>query len=144
VEKYGMAVGGCDMHRVDLSAMTMLKDNHVKAAGSITRAVKAAQAAGGFAIKVEVECQSEDEANEAIEAGADVVMLDNFTGKGVKIAAANLKQRWKRRREFLVEVSGGLTETNVEGFVCNDVDIISTSSIHQGVPHVDFSLKIIG
>jgi len=144
VEKYGMAVGGCDMHRVDLSAMTMLKDNHVKSAGSITRAVKAARAAGGFAIKVEVECQTEDEANEAIKAGADVVMLDNFTGKGVKTAAASLKQRWKGRREFLVEVSGGLTETNVEGFVCNDVDIISTSSIHQGVPHVDFSLKIVG
>lgn len=132
------------MHRVDLSAMTMLKDNHVKAAGSISRAVKAAKAAGGFAIKVEVECQSEDEANEAIEAGADVVMLDNFTGEGVKIASRNLKKKWKGQRVFLVEVSGGLTEANVEGFVSKDVDVISTSSIHQGVPHVDFSLKIVG
>ena len=130
------------MHRIDLSAMTMLKDNHVRAAGSITRAVRAAQAAGGFAIKVEVECQSEEEANEAIEAGADIVMLDNFTGEGVKLAARNLKERWRGKREFLVEVSGGLTEANVEQFVCNHVDIISTSSIHQGVPHVDFSLKI--
>lgn len=144
VEKYGMLAGGCDPHRIDLSAMTMLKDNHVKAAGSITRAVKAAQAAGGFAIKVEVECQSEKEADEAIEAGADVVMLDNFTGEGVKLAAQSLKGRWKGKREFLVEVSGGLTETNVAEFVCNDVDIISTSSIHQGVSHVDFSLKIVG
>ncbi|KAK4693344.1 nicotinate-nucleotide pyrophosphorylase (carboxylating), partial [Lecanoromycetidae sp. Uapishka_2] len=144
VEKYGMVVGGCDMHRVDLSAMTMLKDNHVKAAGSITRAVKAAHAAGGFAIKVEVECQSEEEADEAVEAGADVVMLDNFTGDGVKIAANNLRERWGGKREFLIEVSGGLTEANVEAFVCNDVDVISTSSIHQGVPHVDFSLKIVG
>ncbi len=143
VEKYGMLAGGCDPHRIDLSAMTMLKDNHVKAAGSITRAVKAAKAAGGFAIKVEVECQSEEEADEAVEAGADVVMLDNFTGEGVKIAARNLKERWRGRREFLVEVSGGLTEANVEGFVCNDVDVISTSSIHQGVPHVDFSLKVV-
>lgn len=144
VEKYGMLTGGCDTHRVDLSAMTMLKDNHVKAAGSITRAVKAAKSAGGFAIKVEVECQSEEEAEEAIEAGADVVMLDNFTGEGVKMAARSLKQRWRGRREFLIEVSGGLTEANVAEFVCNDVDIISTSSIHQGVPHVDFSLKIVG
>ena len=132
------------MHRVDLSAMTMLKDNHIKSAGSITRAVEAAKAAGGFAIKVEVECQSEDEANEAVEAGADIVMLDNFTGEGVKIAARNLKERWKGKREFLVEVSGGLTEANVRDFVCTDVDVISTSSIHQGVPHVDFSLKIVG
>lgn len=137
-----MAVGGCDMHRVDLSAMTMLKDNHVKAAGSITKAVKAAQAVAGFAIKIEVECQSEEQANEAIEAGADVVMLDNFTGEDVKIAARSLKKKWRGKRQFLVEVSGGLTEVNVEEFVCNDVDVISTSSIHQGVPHVDFSLKL--
>ena len=143
VEKYGMLAGGCDPHRIDLSAMTMLKDNHVVAAGSITRAVKAAQAAGGFAVKVEVECQSEAEADEAVSAGADVVMLDNFTGKGVKVAAKSLKERWQGRREFLVEVSGGLTETNVAEFICNDVDVISTSSIHQGVPHVDFSLKIV-
>lgn len=143
VEKYGMLSGGCDPHRIDLSAMTMLKDNHVVAAGSITRAVKAAQAAGGFAIKVEVECQSEAEADEAVAAGADVVMLDNFTGEGVKVAARSLKERWKGRREFLVEVSGGLTEANVTEFVCNDVDVISTSSIHQGVLHVDFSLKIV-
>ena len=142
VEKYGMLVGGCDTHRIDLSAMTMLKDNHVVAAGSITRAVKAAKAAAGFAIKVEVECQSEAEADEAVAAGADVVMLDNFTGEGVKVAARGLKERWGGRREFLTEVSGGLTEANVADFVCNDVDVISTSSIHQGVPHVDFSLKI--
>ena len=144
VEKYGMLVGGCDPHRIDLSAMTMLKDNHVKAAGSITRAVEAAQAAGGFAIKVEVECQSEDEADEAVAAGADIVMLDNFTGNGVKIAAKSLKERWRGKREFLVEVSGGLTEANVAEFVCSDVDVLSTSSIHQGVAHVDFSLKIVG
>ena len=138
-----MLVGGCDAHRMDLSAMTMLKDNHIAAAGSISRAVIAAKAAGGFAVKVEVECQSEEEADEAIEAGADVVMLDNFTGEGVKIAARSLKERWSGRKVFLLEVSGGLTEDNVEGFVCQHVDVISTSCIHQGVPHIDFSLKIM-
>ncbi|KAL9131895.1 MAG: hypothetical protein Q9217_000255 [Psora testacea] len=143
VEKYGMLIGGCDAHRMDLSAMTMLKDNHVTAAGSISGAVAAAKAAGGFAVKVEVECLNELEADEAIEAGADVVMLDNFTAEGVKIAARSLKERWKGTRQFLVEVSGGLTEDNVEHYVSQDVDVISTSSIHQGVPHVDFSLKIM-
>ena len=130
--------------------MTMLKDNHIWASGSITSAVHAAKAAGGFAVKVEVECQSEAEADEAIAAGADVVMLDNFSGEGVIIAARNLKQKWsgegqlgKGRKGFLIEVSGGLTEDNVNDFVCSDVDIISTSSIHQGVKHVDFSLKIV-
>ncbi|EFQ88087.1 hypothetical protein PTNB73_03064 [Pyrenophora teres f. teres] len=147
VEKYGMLVGGVDAHRVDLSAMTMLKDNHIVAAGSITNAVRAAKAAGGFAIKVEVECQSFEEADEAIAAGADIVMLDNFTPEGVQVAAKDLKDKWGRgtgdRKHFLVEVSGGLTEHNVEKYVCGDIDIVSTSSIHQGVPHVDFSLKIV-
>lgn len=141
-----MLVGGCDPHRHDLSAMTMLKDNHIWAcAGSIAAAVAAAKAAGGFAVKVEVECQSFGEADEAIAAGADVVMLDNFSGEGVRECARRLKDKWGRGREAraLVEVSGGLTEENVEGYVCEDVDVISTSSIHQGVKHVDFSLKIV-
>ena len=139
-----MLIGGCDPHRQDLSTMTMLKDNHIWASSnSITLAVHAAKAAGGFSIKVEVECQYEGEAAEAIEAGADVVMLDNFTGEEVKVVAKRLKDRFGREGRFLIEVSGGLTEENVEGFVCADVDVISTSSIHQGVKHVDFSLKIV-
>ncbi|KFH45310.1 Nicotinate-nucleotide pyrophosphorylase [carboxylating]-like protein [Hapsidospora chrysogenum ATCC 11550] len=142
VEKYGMLVGGADAHRMDLSAMVMLKDNHVWSRGSITDAVRAAKAVAGFSVKVEVEVQSEAEADEAISAGADVVMLDNFTGDGVKVAARSLKERWAGKRHFLLEVSGGLRSDNVEPYVCNDVDIISTSSIHQGVPHIDFSLKI--
>ncbi|OAA32576.1 nicotinate-nucleotide pyrophosphorylase [Moelleriella libera RCEF 2490] len=143
VEKYGMLVGGADMHRMDLSAMVMLKDNHVwSRGGSIGDAVRAAKAVAGFALKVEVEVQSEAEADEAVDAGADVVMLDNFTGDGVKVAAASLKERWRGRRAFLIEVSGGLRTDNVAPYVCADVDIISTSAIHQGVPHVDFSLKI--
>jgi nicotinate-nucleotide pyrophosphorylase (carboxylating) len=137
-----MLVGGCDPHRHDLSTMTMLKDNHIWACnGSITRAVHAAKAASGFSIKIEVECQSVEEANEAAEAGADVVMLDNFTPEGVREAAKGLKERWGDR--LIIEVSGGLTEENVEPFVSGDIDVISSSSIHQGVKHVDFSLKII-
>lgn len=163
VEKYGMLVGGADGHRMDLSSMIMLKDNHVWSRGSIKDAVAAAKAVGGFSLKVEVEVQSEAEADEAIEAGADVVMLDNFTGEGVKVAAKSLKQRWEGKRQFLVEVSGGVTLDNAEEYVTNgksvhvvlsllggftdrharaDIDIISTSAIHQGVSHVDYSLKI--
>lgn len=141
VEKYGMLVGGVDPHRHDLSTMTMLKDNHIWACGgSITKAVHAAKSAGGFSVKVEVECQSLSEAIEASTAGADVVMLDNFTPEGVRDAAKELKKQFPN---VLVEVSGGLTEENVAPFVGGDIDIISTSSIHQGVKHVDFSLKIV-
>ncbi|PHH67956.1 hypothetical protein CDD82_958 [Ophiocordyceps australis] len=142
VEKYGMLVGGADTHRVDLSAMVMLKDNHIWSRGSISEAVASARAVAGFSLKIEVEVQSEAEADEAIEAGADVVMLDNFDGPGVQETAARLKQRWAAKRHFLLEISGGLTADNVAAYVCNDIDIISTSSIHQGVAHVDFSLKI--
>lgn len=127
--------------------------------GSITKAVHAARAVGGFALKIEVECQSEAEANEAIESGADIVMLDNFSGEGLKTAAANLKRRWQGKKQVLLECSGGLTESNVAEYINNgkysvgygmqgtflilsDIDILSTSAVHQGVPHVDFSLKV--
>lgn len=164
VEKYGILVGGADPHRHDLSSMTMLKDNHVWAcannraaadggvkdvssiasiAAAIPRAVQAAKATGGFSTKVEVECRSVEEANAAIGAGADVIMLDNFTPEGVREAARQLKQEWAGKgRAFLIEVSGGLTEENAPAYTCKDVDILSTSSIHQGTGIVDFSLKV--
>ncbi len=142
VEKYGLLVGGADAHRMDLSAMVMLKDNHVWSRGSIADAVAAARAVAGFSLKVEVEVQDEAGADEAIEAGADVVMLDNFSGDGVRTAARSIKARWAGKRHFLLETSGGLTPDNAERYICDDIDILSTSSIHQGVPHVDFSLKI--
>lgn len=142
VEKYGMLVGGVDAHRYDLSSMIMLKDNHVWSKGSITAAVAAARSVGGFSLKIEVEVQSEDEADEAIAAGADIVMLDNFTGEGLKTAAASIRTRWAGKRNVLLECSGGLTEANVREYCCNDIDIMSTSSIHQSTQHVDFSLKI--
>lgn len=152
VEKYGMLVGGVDAHRYDLSSMIMLKDNHVwskgmylpianytlkycsakwHSLGSITKAVQAARAVGGFAVKIEVEVQTEEEADEAINTGADIIMLDNFTGDGLKIAARSLKERWAGKTHALLECSGGLTSSNVESYVCQDIDIISTSSIHQ-------------
>ncbi|KAI1911472.1 nicotinate-nucleotide diphosphorylase (carboxylating) [Ophidiomyces ophidiicola] len=163
VEKYAILVGGADPHRHDLSSMTMLKDNHVWAcynkdkvshtsgenitiADAIPSAVHAARAAGGFAVKIEVECRNLEEANAAVGAGADIVMLDNFSPDGVRDAALQLKDEWdakgKPRGSFLVEVSGGLREDNVADFACEDVDILSTSSIHQGVGIVDFSLKV--
>ncbi|CAI7575353.1 unnamed protein product [Penicillium discolor] len=163
VEKYGMLAGGADPHRHDLSSMTMLKDNHVWAcannraaadggiadpssiesiAAAIPRAVQAAKATGGFSTKVEVECRSVEEANAAIGAGADIIMLDNFTPEGVREAAAQLKREWASKKAFLIEVSGGLTEENAPAYVCADIDILSTSSIHQGTGIVDFSLKV--
>ncbi|KAJ3118451.1 hypothetical protein HDU96_001618 [Phlyctochytrium bullatum] len=142
VEKYAMLVGGIDTHRVDLSSMIMLKDNHIWATGSITNAVHAARKAGGFALKIEVECRSESEADEAIEAGADIIMLDNFEGAGFVAAASRLKDRWRGKKQFLIEGSGGLTEDNVRAYFGPDVDVLSFGSVTQSVPHIDFSLKV--
>lgn len=120
VEKYGMLAGGADANRMDLSGgMVMLKDNHVWSRGSIADAVAAARSVAGFAVKIEVEVQNEAEADEAIGAGADVVMLDNLTGDEVRIASRSIKERWLGKRHFLLEISGGLTKDNAAAYVCN-------------------------
>ena len=157
-----MLVGGVDTHRVDLSSMIMLKDNHIWATGSITNAVAAARRTGGFALKIEVECRSEDEAHEAIQAGADIIMLDNFSGEDIGPAATRIKQKWQGQKSFLIEGSGGLTEQNVTSYFAagtngcptrfklplmitakSDIDILSFGSLSQSVPHIDFSLKVV-
>lgn len=141
MEKYSMLVGGVDTHRYDLSSMVMLKDNHVTSTGSITKAVQSARSVCGFAIKIEVEVSTEQDAREAIDAGADVIMLDNFTGAELQKTAQSLKNAYKNK-SFLLECSGGLTLDNLSGYLCNDIDIYSTSSIHQGCGIIDYSLKI--
>jgi nicotinate-nucleotide pyrophosphorylase (carboxylating) len=124
VEKYAMLVGGADTHRMDLSSMIMLKDNHIWAQGSITSAVQLARQVGGFALKIEVECRTEEEADEAIAAGADIIMLDNFEPDDMKVAARRLKERWGARsfeqggRQFLIEGSGGINENTVHLYFC--------------------------
>mmetsp|Transcript_26345 Transcript_26345/g.26589 ORF Transcript_26345/g.26589 Transcript_26345/m.26589 type:complete len:259 (+) Transcript_26345:82-858(+) len=103
VEKYSLIVGGIATHRLSLSQMVMLKDNHIWSAGNITNAVKLARKAAGFSMKIEVECQSVEEAKEAALAGADIVMLDNFTGERLKEGAAELKSLYPT---LLIEASG--------------------------------------
>ncbi|KAJ1659450.1 nicotinate-nucleotide diphosphorylase (carboxylating) [Dispira simplex] len=144
VEKYAMLVGGIDTHRMDLSSCIMLKDNHIWSQGSITTAVQKARSVGGFSVKIEVECQSEAEADEAIAAGADIVMLDNFDSAGMKTAAASVKDRWAQRgyKHVLVEASGGISEETIADYFSSHIDIISLGSVTQGVSYIDFSLKI--
>lgn len=140
VEKYAMLVGGVDTHRMDLSSMIMLKDNHVWSQGSITKAVQKAKAVAGFSLKIEVECRSISEAEEAIAAGADIVMLDNFEPESLKAAARQLKAA---HPNILIEGSGGITTETITGYFDDAIDVLSLGSLTQGVPHVDFSLKIV-
>jgi len=114
VEKYGMIVGGVDAHRYDLSSMVMLKDNHVWSTGSIREAVAQARRVAGFSVRIDVEVQSEAEAEEAIRAGADVVMLDNLVGDELVACARSLRERLGGAYRFLLESSGGITLANVQ------------------------------
>ncbi|KAJ4001840.1 Quinolinate phosphoribosyl transferase [Lentinula boryana] len=142
VEKYGMLVGGIDPHRHDLSSMIMLKDNHIWSSGSITAAINQARAVGGFSLLLDVEVQSEAEADEAIDAGADIIMLDNIEGSELVSVARRLKEKWKGQRKFLFETSGNITEANLQERAIDEIDVLSTSVVHQSVQHIDFSLKI--
>jgi len=136
VEKYALIVGGAATHRQDLSQMVMLKDNHIWSAGSITAAVGKARSAAGFSMKIEVECQSVEEAKEAAEAGADIVMLDNFTSATIHDAAAAVKEMYPT---VLVEASGGITIDTLSTFMSPYIDIISLGSLTQGNDDVDDS-----
>jgi nicotinate-nucleotide pyrophosphorylase (carboxylating) len=93
VEKYGIIIGGADSNRYGLSNMIILKDNYIWARGSISEAVRAAKAAGGFALKIKVEVDSKKNTDEAIATRADIIILDNFSRDGLKIAANSIKQR---------------------------------------------------
>jgi len=133
----------------------------IPTSGSITAAIQQAREVGGFSLLLDVEVGSEAEADEAIEAGADVIMLDNIEGSELIRVATALRQKWKGQRKFLFETSGNITETNLQSRAingehkmnvkkceclidnpCAEIDILSTSVVHQSVQHIDFSLKI--
>ena len=119
--------------------MNIQKDNHVWSTGSISNAVKKAKSVGGFSLKIEVECQSEKDAEEALLAGADVVMLDNFSPAKLKESAKNIKTKFPHA---LIEASGGITLENLKEYFDDNIDIISMGGLTQSVPHIDFSLKV--
>lgn len=139
IEKYAVLVGGGATHRVDLSQMTMLKDNHVWSVGSITKAVQSAKKINGFSSKIEVEARSYEEACEACEAGADVVMLDNMNPSQIKQESKRVKDRFPH---VVLEASGGIDETTIQSYMFPTVDVISVGKLTQGYACLDFSLKI--
>ncbi|GMH83962.1 hypothetical protein TL16_g09771, partial [Triparma laevis f. inornata] len=139
IEKYGLLVSNVDTHRLDLSHMVMLKDNHIWSHGSITLAIKKARSGCGFTSKIEVECRNLEEGLEAGEAGADVIMLDNYIGCEVENDAREIKEMYPG---VIIEVSGGITEESLEEYLQPSVDVISVGKLTQGYECLDFSLKI--
>ncbi|CDF40351.1 unnamed protein product [Chondrus crispus] len=138
VQKFGMAAGGMDTHRMDLSGMVMLKDNHVRVAGGVGGAVRKARAVVGFSVKIDVECARVEEAFEAAAAGADVVMLDNFGAERFCEAARAVKEKFPA---VLVEGSGGITMETLKGYMVEEADVVSFS-INRYVKAVDVSMKV--
>lgn len=134
-EKYAVKVGGGSNHRFNLSDGVMLKDNHIGAAGSITKAVQMAKSYASFVHKIEVEVENLDMVKEAVEAGADIIMLDNMTHDEMKEAVKLIDGR------ALTECSGNVTKENIQNIIDVGVDYVSSGALTHSAPIMDISLK---
>jgi nicotinate-nucleotide pyrophosphorylase (carboxylating) len=139
-DKKAVAIGGGDVHRLHLDDMVLIKDNHLAIVGSVEEAVKLAKQNTSFSKKVEVEVTSKADAVIAAKAGADIIMLDNFSPIQVKNAAEALAAAG-----FLgkLEVSGGITEQTLLDYAKTGVDIISLGELTHSVKALDISLEIV-
>jgi nicotinate-nucleotide pyrophosphorylase (carboxylating) len=140
-DKKAVLIGGGDPHRLRLDDMILIKDNHVAIAGSVENAVKRAKEAASISKKIEAEVTSIANAIKAAEAGADIVMLDNFSPSQVEEAVEALKKAGFFGK-VLLEVSGGVTEQNVLDYASTQVDVISIGALTHSVKALDISLEI--
>lgn len=134
-EKYAVRVGGGSNHRYNLSDGVLLKDNHIGAAGSITNAVRMAKEYAPFVRKIEVEVETLDQVKEAVEAGADIIMLDNMTTDQMRAAIDLIDGRAE------TECSGNVTKENIESLISLRVDYISSGALTHSSPIMDISMK---
>ena len=135
LEKYAVRAGGGHNHRMDLSESVLIKDNHLVALdGNVEKAVQRARKQGGSAVRVEVECESAEQVQAAVDAGADVVMLDNMPVKGIAACVKIAKGK------AIVEASGGVTLLNVRAISETGVDWISVGAITHSAPALDLAL----
>ena len=134
-EKYAVRVGGGYNHRYNLSDGVLLKDNHIGAAGSVTKAVQMAKEYAPFVRKIEVEVENLDMVKEAVEAGADIIMLDNMSADEMKKAVELIDGRAE------TECSGNVTKENIGKVTAVGVDYISSGALTHSAPILDISLK---
>jgi nicotinate-nucleotide pyrophosphorylase (carboxylating) len=140
-DKKAVLIGGGDPHRLRLDDMILIKDNHVAIVGSVEDAVRKAKQVASFSKKIEVEVASIADALKAAKAGADIVMLDNFSPKLVRETIEALKKA-RFFGKILLEVSGGITEQNLLEYASTPVDIISMGALTHSVKALDVSLEI--
>ena len=134
-EKYAVKIGGGYNHRYNLSDGVLLKDNHINAAGGITKAVKMAKEYTSFVRKIEVEVENLDMMQEALDAGADIIMLDNMTPEMMKKAVLMAAGKAE------TECSGNITKENIKTVIETGVDYISSGALTHSAPILDVSLK---
>jgi len=137
LEKYAVRVGGASNHRYGLSDGILIKDNHIAAAGSVTEAVRRAKAHAHHLLKIEVEAKVLDQVREAIDAGADIVLLDNMDLATMREAVALVNGR------ALTEASGGVTLDTIADIAHTGVDLISVGALTHSAPSLDISLDIV-
>ena len=134
-EKYAVRIGGGNNHRYNLSDGVLLKDNHIGAAGGVKEAIAAAKEYAPFVRKIEVEVEHLDMVKEAVEAGADIIMLDNMDTDALKEAIAYIDGRAE------IEVSGNVTKENIARLTGLGVDYVSSGALTHSAPILDISLK---
>jgi len=140
-DKKAVMLGGGDMHRLHLDDMVLIKDNHIKVAGNVEKAVKKVKEKVSFSKKIEVEVTNANDALTAAKAGADIIMLDNFSPKQIEKAIKLLKKEGFFGK-VLLEASGGITTENIIAFASTGVDIVSLGEITHSPKALDISLEI--
>ena len=135
LQKYAVTVGGGKNHRYNLSDGAMLKDNHIDAYGGITPAVAALRKKIGHMVKIEVEVRTLEELEEALSAGADIIMLDNMTPEVMKQAVELIHGRAQ------TECSGNITKENIQKILETGVDFVSSGALTHSAPILDISMK---
>ncbi|MBR5637174.1 MAG: carboxylating nicotinate-nucleotide diphosphorylase [Pseudobutyrivibrio sp.] len=134
-EKYAVRCGGGQNHRYNLSDGVLLKDNHIGAAGSITKAIEMAKAYAPFVRKIEIETETLEQVKEAADAGADIIMLDNMDVATMKEAVKIIAGRAK------TECSGNVTRENIANIIDSGVDYVSSGALTHSAPILDISMK---
>ena len=136
LEKYAVRCGGCFNHRSSLSEHVLIKENHIAAAGSLAKAVKMARDFAPHCAKIEVETENLDDVKEALEAGAEVIMLDNMSPAQIQAAVALTD------KAAIIEISGGVRLSTMADYALPGVDVISVGALTHSAPAADFSMII--
>ncbi len=143
-EKYAAMIGGADTHRFNLSDMIMIKDNHISCVEDLAEFILNIKKEASFSKKIEVEVEYPEKALEVARLCVDVIMLDNFDVQSVHEAVHGIREIEKEiNRKIIIEVSGGITEENIQKYANAKPDVISSGSIIHSAKNIDFSMDFI-